>query len=211
MRRLLVFLVILGLILVVADFALKAVGEYFVARELRVKLGLAHNPSVSLISFPFIPHLVSGDFDTVQITSKDNSIRGINVESFRLNLHDVRFAPRQLVTGKDATIRGREGDGRLEITGEAVTEALNRAGVPLRVRFEGGEVIIGSPQLHIEGRAELSTSNGRLVLTPAGFPRFFSLSLPQFIRGLEYTGAKVHGSNAELTYRVAEPTFEVSA
>ena len=211
MRRLLVVLIVLGVLAVAADFGLKAVGEYWVARELRVKLGLEHNPSVSLAGFPFIPHLISGQFQTVRITSRDNAVRGIAVDAFRLDLHDVRFASRQLLTGRDATIRGREGDGRLTITGASVTEALNRGGIPLRVRFEGGDVIIGSPQLHIEGRAELSTRSGRLVLTPAGFPRFFSFTLPQFIQGLEYTGAEVRGSKAELSFRVANPTFDVSA
>jgi DUF2993 family protein len=209
-RRLLVVLTILALLLVGADFGLKALGQYWVARELRGKLGLAENPAVSLEGFPFIPHLISGRFNLVRIRSGPNSVKGISVEAVRLDLRDVRFSPRQLVVGTDATIRGEQGDGRLTVTGEGVTQALQRARLPLRVRFDNGSVVIGSSSLGLEGRARLSTSGGRLLLTPVGFPRFFSIALPELVRGIQYTAVDVRERDAALSFRVDHPTFALS-
>ena len=210
MRRLLVALIVLGVLLVGADFGLRFLGEYWVARELQGKLELSTRPDVSLEGFPFIPHLISGEFTAVRLRTGPTEVKGIDLEAVELELRDVRFSTRQLVAGGDATIRGREGDGQITLTGQAVTQALKRANVPLRVRFVDGEVRIGSPQLGLEGRAELSTSGGRLVLTPAGFPRISSFPLPELVPGVEYTDAEVRGSEAEIAFQVENPTFEVS-
>jgi hypothetical protein len=210
MRRFFVVLVVLGVLLVGADFALRFLGQYWVARELQGHLELSTRPDVSLEGFPFIPHLLSGDFDQVRLRSGPTEVNGIELEAVELELRQVRFSSRQLVAGGEATIRGEEGAGQITLTGRAVTEALNRANIPLRVRFVDGQVGIGSPQLGIEGRAELSTSDGRLVLTPAGFPRIFSFPLPELVPGLDYTTAEVQGSEAEVAFSVDDPTFEVS-
>ncbi len=210
MRRLFVVLIVLGLLVVGADFGLRFLGEYWVSRELQRGLAVDTRPDVSLEGFPFIPHLISGEFDTVHVRLARSEVKGIELESVDLRLRQVRFASRQLLLGEPATIRSEEGTGRIALTGPAVTEALNRANVPLRVRFVDGQAGIGSPQLGIEGRAELSTSEGRLVLTPAGFPRVFSFPLPELVPGVEYTRAEVRGSEAELAFQVDNPTFEVS-
>ncbi len=210
MRRLLVVLVVLGLLLVGVDFGLRFLGEYWVARELQAKFELSSRPDVSLEGFPFIPHLLSGEFTEVRVRSGPTEVKGLGFEAVELNLRQVRFSSRQLVAGGDATIRGEEGDGHITLTGAAITEAFNRANVPLRVRFVDGQVGIGSPQLGLEGRAEVSTSEGRLVLTPAGFPRIFSIPLPELVPGLDYTRAEVRGSEAEVAFQVDNPTFEVS-
>ena len=210
MRRLFVVLVVLGLLLVGADFGLRFLGEYWVARELQAKLELSTRPDVSLEGFPFIPHLLSGEFTEVRLRSGPTEVKGIRLVRVKLDLRQVRFSSGQLVPGRQATIRGEEGDGDITLTGAAITEAFNRANVPLRVRFVDGQVGIGSPQLGLEGRAELSTSEGRLVLTPAGFPRIFSFPLPELVPGVAYTTAEVRGSEAEVSFEVDNPTFEVS-
>jgi hypothetical protein len=209
-RRVFVVLVVLGVLAVGADFALRFLGQYWVARVLQGQLELSTRPDVSLEGFPFIPHLLSGEFDEVRLRSGPTEVKGIELEAVELDLHRVRFSSRQLVAGGEATIRGEEGDGQITLTGRGVTEALNRANIPLRVRFVDGEVGIGSPQLGIEGRAELSTRDGRLVLTPAGFPRIFSFPLPELVPGVDYTAAGVQGSEAEVAFRVDNPTFDVS-
>ena len=210
MRRFFVVLVVLGVLLVGADFALKFLGEYWVARELQGQLELSNRPDVSLEGFPFIPHLISGEFEEVRLRSGPTEVKGIELEAVELDLRQVRFSTRQLVAGGKATIRGEEGDGHIALTGRGVTEALNRANIPLRVRFVDGQVAIGSPQLGLEGRAELSTRDGRLVLTPAGFPRIFSFPLPELVPGVDYTTAEVRGAEAEVAFTVDNPTFEVS-
>ena len=210
MRRLFTFLVVLAVLAVGADFGLKFLGEYWVARELQGKLELSTRPDVSLEGFPFIPHLISGEFTAVHLRSGPTEVKGIEFKALELDLRQVRFSSRQLVAGGDATIRGKEGDGRITLTGPGVTQALNGAGIPLRVRFVDGQVGIGSPQLGLEGRAELSTSGGRLVLTPAGFPRIFSFPLPELVPGVDYTDAKVRGAEAKVSFQVDHPTFEVS-
>ncbi|MDP8956233.1 MAG: DUF2993 domain-containing protein [Actinomycetota bacterium] len=210
MRRLFVVLVVLGLLLVGADFGLRFLGEYWVSRQLQSGLEMSTRPDVSLEGFPFIPHLISGEFDEARLRSGPTELRGIELEAVQLELRQVRFSSRQLVVGGQAIIRAEEGDGRITLTGRAVTEALNRANIPLRVRFVDGQVGVGSPQLGLEARAELSTSEGRLVLTPAGFPRIFSFPLPEIAPSVDYTTAEVRGSEARVAFRVDNPTFEVS-
>jgi hypothetical protein len=210
LRRLLKFLLPLILILLGADFGLRFLSEYWVARQVQESLQLPTRPSVSLGGFPYIPRLVSGDFPTVTIRTGAFTADQVKLERVRLTLHDVHFSTRQLLYGQRAAIRARRGDG------VAVLNALDVTGTPagtVHVRFEGARVAITSDQLQGTVEASVALDGSTLVVRPSDprLPGPFDVDLPKFLPGIRYTGVAVSGSGAEIAFKLANARFEVNA
>ncbi|MFC3892328.1 DUF2993 domain-containing protein [Lentzea rhizosphaerae] len=66
-KFLVIILLVLGVLLVAADFALAAAGEYQIAQRMREKLQLDEDPSVRINGFPFILQALRGDYKHVEI------------------------------------------------------------------------------------------------------------------------------------------------
>ncbi|WP_112275278.1 LmeA family phospholipid-binding protein [Lentzea terrae] len=66
-KFLLITVIVLGILLVAADFALAAAGEYQIAQRMREKLQLDEDPSVRINGFPFALQALRGDYKHVQI------------------------------------------------------------------------------------------------------------------------------------------------
>ncbi|GLY48590.1 DUF2993 domain-containing protein [Lentzea sp. NBRC 102530] len=66
-KFLIVTVIVLGVLLVAADFALAAAGEYQIAQRMREKLQLSEDPSVRINGFPFALQALRGDYQHVEI------------------------------------------------------------------------------------------------------------------------------------------------
>ncbi|HUQ58351.1 DUF2993 domain-containing protein [Lentzea sp.] len=66
-KFLVITVIVLGVLLVAADFALAAAGEYQIAQRMREKLQLDEDPSVRINGFPFILQALRGDYQHVEI------------------------------------------------------------------------------------------------------------------------------------------------
>jgi LmeA-like phospholipid-binding len=208
-RRLLAFFVTLALVLLAADFGLRFLSEYWVARQIQQSLQLPSQPSVSLEYFPYIPRLVSGDFPTATVRTGPFTADQVRLERVRLTLRDVHFSSRQLLYGKQAAIRAKRGEG------VAIVKALDVTRSPLgtlRVRFEGVGVAVTSEQLQRTVDASVAIDGSRLVVRPndPGFPGSFDVGLPEFLPGLRYTGVAVSSSGAEIAFELENPQFDVN-
>jgi len=209
LRRLLTFLLPLIVVLLGADFGLRFLSEYWVARQVQESLQLPTRPSVSLGGFPYIPRLVTGDFPTVTVRTGAFKADQVNLERVRLTLHDVHFSTRQLLYGQRAAIRARRGEGL------AILKTVDLTGTPagtLHVRFEGARVAITSDQLQGTVVASVALDGSTLVFRPndSRLPGPFDVDLPKFLPGLRYTGLAVSGSGAEIAFKLASPRFEVN-
>jgi hypothetical protein len=60
--------------------------------------------------------------------------------------------------------------------------------------------------------AELEVSDNRLVLKPVEIPLpvQMAVDLPILVQGLTYTGVKVQGSRARLSFTLSEPQIRVA-
>ncbi|MFD5830763.1 DUF2993 domain-containing protein [Lentzea sp. NPDC060358] len=66
-KFLIITVIVLGVLLVAADFALAAAGEYQIAQRMREKLQLNEDPAVRINGFPFILQALRGDYQHVEI------------------------------------------------------------------------------------------------------------------------------------------------
>lgn len=209
MRRLIAFLVTLAVVLAAADFGLRFLSEYWVARQVQQSLQLPTKPSVSLGGFPYTPRLVSGDFPTATVRIGAFTADQIKLERVSLTLRDVHFSTRQLLYGQQAAIRAKRGNGvailkTIDVTG-------TQAGT-LHVRFEKARVAITSDQLPGTIDASVALEGSMLILRPndPALSGSFDVELPEFLPGLRFTAVAVSSSGAEIAFKLENPTFEVN-
>ena len=141
MRKLLIAVVVLVLLAAAADFVAARVFEDRVTTELQREYDLDRRPVVQVRDFPFLPHLATGRFSTIDVAATDASAKGINAAQLQLTLHGVRV-PREVLLGEPGRITVDRADGTIELT-EAEVNRL------LADRLQGGSLAIGEDGVRV--------------------------------------------------------------
>ena len=147
MRKLLIAVVVLVLLGAVADFAAARIFEDRVTEALQREYDLGSRPVVQVRDVPFLPHLATGRFSTIDLAATDATARGINAAQLKLTLHGVRV-PREVMLGEPGRVTVDRADGTIELT-EAEVNRL------LADRLQGGTLAIGEDGVHVRTRLEL--------------------------------------------------------
>ncbi|HZD69697.1 MAG TPA: DUF2993 domain-containing protein [Actinomycetes bacterium] len=160
MQRLLIAAVLLVVVAAGADFGAARLFESRVTSALQRKYDLGERPIVQVRDVPFLPHLLSGRFSTIDLAAADASTRSITVAALELHLREVTV-PRSVLLGGRGLVRVARTDGEVKLS-EA---ELNRL---LAERLRGGSVTIERNQVRVQlrteilGRALTGTAVGRL-------------------------------------------------
>lgn len=156
-KRLGIAAVLLGVLLVAADRGGQVLAERVVAADLQDKLRSPDKPSVDIAGIPFLPQLISRDFDQVTLSVRNADAGGVKVARIDAELHGVRQA------GAGARVRQVRGGGL--ITYDALT-AVARG---LKVSY-GGEglvaVSVGVGSVQASGSARPKIVGDELVIKP---------------------------------------------
>jgi DUF2993 family protein len=171
MRKLLIAAVVLVLLGAVADFAAARVFEDRVTEALQREYDLGRRPVVQVRDFPFLPHLATGRFSTIDLAATDATARGINAAQLKLTLHGVRV-PREVMLGEPGRITVDRADGTIELTEAEVNRLLadRLQGGTLAIKQDGVEVraqlqLLGQPlDALVTGR--LGARDGGVTFTP---------------------------------------------
>jgi LmeA-like phospholipid-binding len=102
---------------------------------------------VQVRDVPFLPHLATGRFSTIDLAATDATARGINAAQLKLTLHGVRV-PREVMLGEPGRVTVDRADGTIELT-EAEVNRL------LADRLQGGTLTIGEDGVRVRTRLEL--------------------------------------------------------
>jgi LmeA-like phospholipid-binding len=171
MRRLLVAAVVLVLLGAGADFAAARIFEGRVTAALQQEYDLGRRPVVQVRDFPFLPHLATGRFSTIDLAATDATARGINAAQLKLTLHGVRV-PREVMLGEPGRITVDRADGTIELSEAEVNRlladrlqggrlAIGQDGVQVRTQLQ----VLGQPlDLLVTGR--LGARDGGVTFTP---------------------------------------------
>jgi hypothetical protein len=170
-RKLLIAVVILLILGVAADFAAARVFEDRVTETLQREYDLDRRPVVQVRDFPFLPHLASGRFSTVDVAATDVRAGGVNAARLVLHLHDVRV-PRDVLLGEPGGVDVGRADGQVELTEAEVNRLLarqlpgasltvGRDGVRVRLRTE----LLGQP-LEVVATGNLAVRGNAVAFTP---------------------------------------------
>jgi DUF2993 family protein len=170
-RKLLIAVVILLILGVAADFAAARVFEDRVTDTLQREYDLDRRPVVQVRDFPFLPHLASGRFSTVDVAATDVRARGVNAARLVLHLHDVRV-PRDVLLGEPGGVDVGRADGQVELTEAEVNRLLARQlpGASLAVDQDGVRVrlrteLLGQP-LEVVATGKLAARGNAVAFTP---------------------------------------------
>src|SRR5881397_3959379 len=124
-RAILIWLLSLVAFLVAADFGVRVIAQYLVARQLQQSLALQDRPKVSFGGWPFLPELVSGDLASVSVDAHGTlTDQRFPVESVDATMRDVKFSLGNLVSGGNQRVQADSGDGTLTMTEDDVNAAL---------------------------------------------------------------------------------------
>jgi hypothetical protein len=171
MRKLLVAAVVLVLLGAGADFAAARIFEGRVTEALQQEYDLGRRPVVQVRDVPFLPHLATGRFSTIDLAATDATARGINAAQLKLTLHGVRV-PREVMLGEPGRITVDRADGTIELNEAEVNRlladrlqggrlAIGQDGVQVRTQLQ----VLGQPlDLLVTGR--LGARDGGVTFTP---------------------------------------------
>ena len=171
MRKLLVAAVVLVLLGAGADFVAARIFEGRVTEALQQEYDLGRRPVVQVRDFPFLPHLATGRFSTIDLAATDATARGINAAQLKLTLHGVRV-PREVMLGEPGRITVDRADGTIELSEAEVNRlladrlqggrlAIGQDGVQVRTQLQ----VLGQPlDLLVTGR--LGARDGGVTFTP---------------------------------------------
>jgi hypothetical protein len=171
MRKLLIAVALLLMLGVAADFGAARLFESRVTTALQRKYQLAERPIVQVRDFPFLPHLVSGHFSTIDLAATDVSTRGITVAALELHLRDVTV-PRSVLLGSGGLVRVARADGQVKLSQAEINRLLTE-------RLQGGSLTLGANTVRVQVQTEifgrpltavavgrLSVRAGRIAFTP---------------------------------------------
>jgi hypothetical protein len=171
MRKLLVAAVVLVLLGAGADFVAARIFEGRVTEALQQEYDLGRRPVVQVRDVPFLPHLATGRFSTIDLAATDATARGINAAQLKLTLHGVRV-PREVMLGEPGRITVDRADGTIELSEAEVNRlladrlqggrlAIGQDGVQVRTQLQ----VLGQPlDLLVTGR--LGARDGGVTFTP---------------------------------------------
>src|ERR671931_1162643 len=160
MQKLLIGIVVLLVLAVAADFGAARLFESRVTEALQRKYGLSERPIVQVRDFPFLPHLASGRFSTIDLAATDASTRSISIAALELHMRDVRV-PRSVLLGGSGVVRVARTDGEVKLS----QAELNRL---LADRLQGGSLTLQAGKVELRlttqilGRSLTGTAVGRL-------------------------------------------------
>jgi hypothetical protein len=168
MRKLLIAVVILVLLGAGADFAAARVFEDRVTDALQREYDLGRRPVVQVRDFPFLPHLATGRFSTIDVAATDARAKGVNAAQLQLTLQGVRV-PREVMLGEAGRVTVERADGTIELTEAEVNRLLadRLQGGTLRITDNGVEVKVDLELVgQVLAKGRLGARGGEVTFTP---------------------------------------------
>ncbi len=163
MKRAGVVLLVLLLILVVGDLALRSVAENAAARSIEDQVSGNVAPDVAFGGFPFLLSLARGSFEKVTIDVSSATEGSLRMEDIHLTLRDVEVDPFEVARG-DGTLRARLLRGRGEISESALNEIVAEE-APVEVDVQDGRVLVSRDGVSVPANVVVA---GNRLLVGAG-------------------------------------------
>ncbi|NGY62165.1 DUF2993 domain-containing protein [Lentzea sp. NEAU-D13] len=131
-KFLIITVLVLGVLLVAADFALAAAGEYQIAQRMREKLQLNEDPNVRINGFPFILQALRGDYTHVRIDALGVPIKdeqqGVDLRDLDIgaDLRHTRVELADLLAGNVSKATIDEVEGSVKIKAPDLNRLANQ-------------------------------------------------------------------------------------
>jgi hypothetical protein len=168
-RKFVVTLIVLAVLLVAADFGLRAYAESKTADAVATELETKAVPDVSIEGFPFIYHAIRGQYPQVIITATnldDGLLPGISAV---LTLSQVTEPLRDALAGDTSQLAAQATNLQVRVPLAALSAALDQPGLTLSAAPDGSlavstAVSVLGRQIPVTGTAKITVSNDTLTL-----------------------------------------------
>ena len=104
-RGWIITLVVIIVLLVVLDFAAKAVAERVMASKIQQQ-GLQHRPGVSIDGFPFLTQVASRDFQQVSLTAQNQTEGPVTITSINATARNIKLNSYAFSSGTIGSLSG---------------------------------------------------------------------------------------------------------
>ncbi|MET8161761.1 DUF2993 domain-containing protein [Sphaerisporangium sp. NPDC005289] len=190
MRKLIVFLIFLGVLLAVLDRVAVAGVESEVARQVAAKYDLAQPPAVKVNGIPFLTQAVAGRYEEVTVSiGKMTLPDGARIARIDAVLHDVRAPLMDLIQNSaTASVTADKVTGTVVIARQTLDERAPRG---LRVAGNGddslqvtGKVTVAGIAIPVTAKMKIEVVQGGVRLTPENVN---GIQVPNASRLLSFT------------------------
>ncbi|MEU9890908.1 DUF2993 domain-containing protein [Sphaerisporangium sp. NPDC051017] len=173
MRKLVVFLVLLGILLAVLDRVAVAGVEKEVARQVAARYDLSSPPTVTVEGIPFLTQAVSGRYEEIQVhIGKMTTPDGVKLSRIDAVLHGVNAPLMDLIQNSaTADIRADKVTGTIVISRETLDARVPRG---LKLHGNGdnsltvsGNVTVAGISVPVSARLKIQIVPGGVRLTPS--------------------------------------------
>jgi hypothetical protein len=227
MKRLAVFLIVLLVLAVVADFGARVLIENLAGRALASRRGVNGSVDISLGGFPFLLHLKDREFSSVTVEAED--VRGgsfaaasgisaqseARIDSVLLDMRDVTIRGNLWGEEPDRAVTATSGEGTASIG----TASLNRM-VPeeygARLTLLDGAVRVTAETPTGEQSAEVAADQvridpeqGTLVIEAPPPVGGILIPLPELVRGIRFGSVEVERGSIDLTFALSDVRLEL--
>ncbi|WP_214413855.1 LmeA family phospholipid-binding protein [Sphaerisporangium fuscum] len=171
MRKLIVFLILLGILLAVLDRVAVAGVESEVSRQIAAKYDLNTPPKVEVNGIPFLTQAVAGRYEEIHVSmGAMTTPDGAKISGIDAVLHGVNAPLMELIQGTTSGIRADKIDGTVVIS----RQTLN-ARAPRGVHIEGGgddslkvtgNLTVAGINVPVTAKMKIEVSRGGVRLTP---------------------------------------------
>ncbi|MDR8407238.1 DUF2993 domain-containing protein [Nonomuraea sp. 3-1Str] len=166
MRKLLVFLIVLGVLLAVVDRVAVAGVERDLSNRIAASADLDRQPEVSIEGIPFLTQAVSGRYPEVRFDLGTLTYGGVPVKNLQGVAYDVT-APLADVIQNRADVRA----GRLTVRGTLTRATIDKY-APKGVKISGngsrlvasGEVAVGVTKVKFDAEMQVEVADGGILL-----------------------------------------------
>ncbi|NUW45846.1 LmeA family phospholipid-binding protein [Nonomuraea rhodomycinica] len=166
MRKLLVFLIVLGVLLAVVDRVAVAGVERDLSTRIAASADLDRQPEVSIEGFPFLTQAVAGRYPEVRFDLGTLTYGGVPVQNLQGVAYDVT-APLADVLQNRADVRA----GRLTVRGTLTRATIDKY-APKGVKISGngsrlvasGEVAVGANKVKFDAEMKIEVADGGIRL-----------------------------------------------
>ncbi|WP_111766782.1 DUF2993 domain-containing protein [Nakamurella deserti] len=142
MRRFLVFLVVLAVLLVGADFGARYVATQKIGEALQSRLGVGQPPTVDIAGFPFLLQAVRGEYGSVRAALPPETLGPLTDVRVSVELQRVRLPLSEALSGTVDRLTADAGRIRLTVPTAAVAAAVGLPG--LTVTAQDGALVVGA-------------------------------------------------------------------
>lgn len=186
-KKLLIFLILIGGLLVVGDFLIQARAESAAADLIDQQIPQEVEPEVDLGGFPFLTSVLSGTFDRITVSIPESAKGPLVIEDIVLTLRDVRLEPLEVLAGRgDLRAASLKGSG---VISEATLNEIIAAQSPgVTVAIEQDRVFLSRDGETVAATAVVA--GGRLLLQAGEILAPIEVLLPELLPDIQFSSLR---------------------